>query len=153
MMRWLIKKTWKINWIELFVFLNDSATGIEAVGQKHRVLCGFIYNIITSVGSVLLGVAAYYVRDWRTLQFITGAPIFLFLFIPMWDIFAGFRPISHPADWWQFEWIGFCRNQPAGWSANVATPRLKLLLIKQRRWKTNPCQLIWSLLKKRKACL
>jgi len=64
-------------------FLVLFVWGIEAVGQKYRVLCGFVYNMTTSVGSILVGVAAYYVRDWRTLQLITGAPIFLFLFVTM----------------------------------------------------------------------
>lgn len=64
-------------------FLVLFVWGIEAVGKKYRVLCGFIYNIATSIGSILLGIAAYYVREWRTLQLIVGAPLFLFVFLPM----------------------------------------------------------------------
>ena len=54
---------------------------MEAVGQDYRLLCGLIYNLITSIGSILLGVTAYYVRDWRTLQLIIGLPMFSLLIL------------------------------------------------------------------------
>jgi len=60
--------------------------GVEAVGQKHRVMCGFIYHLLVSVSSCGLAVIAYYVRDWRRLQLFVSAPMFLLLplywFIP-----------------------------------------------------------------------
>lgn len=60
-----------------------STTGVEAVGQKYRTMCGFIYQILTAIGSIILGIVAYYVRDWKNLQLIIGAPMFLLLFIPL----------------------------------------------------------------------
>jgi len=68
---------------DIGLFLVLFVWGIEAVGQKYRVVCGFIYQIITSIGSISLGFVAYYVRDWRSLQLIIGAPMFLLLSIPL----------------------------------------------------------------------
>jgi len=62
-------------------FLVLFVWGVEAVGQDYRLLCGLIYNLITSIGSILLGVTAYYVRDWRTLQLIIGLPMFSLLIL------------------------------------------------------------------------
>jgi len=60
-------------------FLVLFVWGVEAVGQDYRLLCGFLYNFVTSIGTILLGVVAYFVRDWRTLQLIIGVPMFSLL--------------------------------------------------------------------------
>ena len=52
---------------------------MEAVGKKYRVVCGFIYQLIFTVGNALLGLVAYYVRDWKTLQLIVSVPMFTFV--------------------------------------------------------------------------
>lgn len=51
-------------------------TGVESVGKNYHVLCGFLYQIVFSIGAVLIGGVAYFVRDWRTLQLIIGVPLF-----------------------------------------------------------------------------
>ena len=79
-----------MDFINLTYHIQMMTIGIEAVGKKYRVVCGFIYQIITSIGSISLGFVAYYVRDWRSLQLIIGAPMFLLLFIPLWDISLNF---------------------------------------------------------------
>jgi len=50
--------------------------GIEAASMKHRVLIGGLYQAIFAVGSGLLGLIAYFVRDWRMLQLVVGVPMF-----------------------------------------------------------------------------
>jgi len=49
---------------------------VESVGKNYHVLCGFLYQIVFSIGAVLIGGVAYFVRDWRTLQLIIGVPLF-----------------------------------------------------------------------------
>ena len=50
---------------------------MEATGNKYRVIIGVLYQNMFSVGSGFLGLAAYYVRDWRTVQLIAGVPMFI----------------------------------------------------------------------------
>ncbi|EFX70747.1 hypothetical protein DAPPUDRAFT_60927, partial [Daphnia pulex] len=58
-------------------FLIIFVWGVEAVGKKYRVICGFVYyQLVFTVGTSLLGLLAYYVRDWQTLQLIISAPMF-----------------------------------------------------------------------------
>ncbi|XP_046657878.1 organic cation transporter protein-like [Daphnia pulicaria] len=57
-------------------FLILFVWGVEAVGKKYRVICGFVYQLVFTVGTSLLGLLAYYVRDWQTLQLIISAPMF-----------------------------------------------------------------------------
>lgn len=51
-------------------------SGVELVGKRYRNVCGSIFQVCFSLGAGLLGLVAYFVRDWRTLQFIIGLPIF-----------------------------------------------------------------------------
>ena len=50
---------------------------MEATGNKYRVIIGVMYQNMFSVGCGFLGLAAYYVRDWRTLQLIAGVSMFI----------------------------------------------------------------------------
>jgi len=58
-------------------FLILFVWGMEATGNKYRVIIGVLYQNMFSVGSGFLGLAAYYVRDWRTVQLIAGVPMFI----------------------------------------------------------------------------
>ena len=56
-----------------FHFLHS----IDSYRKKYRVIIGVMYAHMSSVGCGFLGLAAYYVRDWRTLQLIDGVPMFI----------------------------------------------------------------------------
>lgn len=51
---------------------------MELVGKSKRVLCMVLIAVSFALGEILLGVAAYFVRDWRMLQFLISAPAILF---------------------------------------------------------------------------
>jgi len=59
--------------------------GVESVGPKYRIACGFVYHLSVSLSTVVLGIIAYFVRDWRHLQLFVSAPMFLLLPI-LWFI-------------------------------------------------------------------
>ncbi|CAG2176446.1 unnamed protein product, partial [Oppiella nova] len=56
--------------------------GIEFIGDKYRVLCANLQEIIYSSGTILLCIIAYNVRDWRYLQLVLSLPIILTIFYP-----------------------------------------------------------------------
>ena len=62
--------------------------GIEAVGKKYRAVAGFIFLMCYTISFATLGLIAYFVRDWRTLQFIVGVPLFIFVGF-YWYIIVG----------------------------------------------------------------
>ena len=53
--------------------------GVESVGLKYRIVCGFVYHLLVSISDVVLGAIAYFVRDWRSLQLVISVPMFLIL--------------------------------------------------------------------------
>ena len=59
--------------------------GVEAVGGKYRVIVGFMFQMLFTVGSAVLGLIAYFVRDWRILHLIIGIPIFTFVALFWYD--------------------------------------------------------------------
>jgi len=61
-------------------------TGIEAASMEHRVLIGGLYQAIFAVGSGLLGLTAYFVRDWRMLQLAVGIPMIIMAVVTWYEI-------------------------------------------------------------------
>jgi len=49
---------------------------VEATGKKYRTMIGVLYHAFFSLGCVLLGFVAYYIRSWRTLHLVLGIPAF-----------------------------------------------------------------------------
>jgi len=58
---------------------------VEFMPIKHRTMVGMAINMVFAVGEALVGVAAIYVRQWRTLQLIISVPSAI-LFLAYWYI-------------------------------------------------------------------
>ncbi|CAG2122248.1 unnamed protein product, partial [Medioppia subpectinata] len=56
--------------------------GIEFVGGQWRVWCGNLHSALFAVGAAILCLMAYYIRDWRELQFVIALPIAFTLSYP-----------------------------------------------------------------------
>ncbi|XP_069960305.1 organic cation transporter protein-like [Cherax quadricarinatus] len=52
---------------------------LEFIGAKWRTFCGILILIPTTLGEVMTGVLAIFIRDWRWLQLSITAPAFLLL--------------------------------------------------------------------------
>ena len=106
---WLIYLWMELN---LYLIFKWMMTGVEAVGQKYRAKVGFFYNFMTSVGSVCLGVVAYFVRDWKSLQLIISVPMFLLLSVYWW---VSLNIVNH-SGWcwlcWHLHLVADCRIVP-----------------------------------------
>ncbi|KAK2716015.1 organic cation transporter protein-like [Artemia franciscana] len=63
--------------IGLYQLLN--VLGTEYVGSEIRLKLTFIQSIFFSIGSCSVGVIALFIKDWRVLQLVYGAPGFLLL--------------------------------------------------------------------------
>ncbi|XP_056150933.1 solute carrier family 22 member 2-like [Lampris incognitus] len=70
----------KGGWMAAYVLIT------EIVGVEYRRTVGILYQLLFSVGVLLLPLLAYFITDWRWLQVVITAPYFLFLayywFIP-----------------------------------------------------------------------
>ncbi|XP_068085602.1 organic cation transporter protein [Anabrus simplex] len=68
------------------VFTTAYVIGVELVGPDKRLFAGVLIEFFWSVGYGILALAAYFIRDWRTLQISVTVPGALFLcywwFIP-----------------------------------------------------------------------
>jgi MFS transporter, OCT family, solute carrier family 22 (organic cation transporter), member 4/5 len=68
------------------VFLVAYCLSLEMVGKDARMVAGVFFMMFFSIGYMLMGVFAYYLTDWRSLQIALTLPGFLFLsywwFIP-----------------------------------------------------------------------
>ena len=59
--------------------------GIEFIGGQWRVWCGNLHSVLFAVGAAILCLMAYYIRDWRELQFVIAIPIAFTLCYP-WSV-------------------------------------------------------------------
>ena len=62
---------------------RSRCAGMELVGPKKRMFVGIVVEMFWSVGVMILGGMAYFVRDWDKLQMIMSFPILL-LFSYWW---------------------------------------------------------------------
>ncbi|EFX66628.1 hypothetical protein DAPPUDRAFT_302495 [Daphnia pulex] len=72
--------------------------GVEAVGESYRVVVGFMFQLLFTAGSAVLGIIAYFVRDWRKLHLIIGVPIFTFVSLYWFASVMGYYGITFAAN-------------------------------------------------------
>eukprot|EP00095_Tigriopus_kingsejongensis_P008577 snap_masked-scaffold167_size293163-processed-gene-1.4 protein:Tk08577 transcript:snap_masked-scaffold167_size293163-processed-gene-1.4-mRNA-1 annotation:"hypothetical protein DAPPUDRAFT_64502" len=60
---------------EMGMVMTTFTLSVELVGAKQQALVGNMNQLMFAVGECLMGVLAYYVRDWRYLHYITSAMI------------------------------------------------------------------------------
>ena len=52
---------------------------VEYVGAKYTMLTGIVIEIPFALGELLLGLEAYFIRDWMTLQLVAYTPVLILL--------------------------------------------------------------------------
>jgi len=52
-------------------------TAMEVSSTKYRIVTGFFYQAMFTLGECTVGLIAIWVRDWRTLQLIVSVPVFI----------------------------------------------------------------------------
>ena len=52
---------------------------VEYVGAKYTMLTGILIEVPFAIGEGILGLEAYFIRDWFTLQIVAYAPLILLL--------------------------------------------------------------------------
>ena len=78
------------------LFMMAFVLSVECVGQKFAAFIGIALSIPFAIGELILGLEAYLIRDWRTLQLVVHAPVLglvLLWFVlpesPRWLMAAG----------------------------------------------------------------
>lgn len=61
------------------VYQTSFVMSVELVGKSKRAFCGMLVSVFYAIGEIILGVIAYFVRDWNLLQFIISVPPVIFL--------------------------------------------------------------------------
>ena len=68
-----------------------------------------MYQLCYTIGSAFLGLIAFYVRDWRILQFIVGLPLFLCATL-YWYNKIEFNNLNIKLSWFFLSSLGFPRD-------------------------------------------
>ena len=78
------------------LFMVTFVICVEYVGVKYTMLTGIVIEIPFALGELILGLEAYLIRDWVTLQLVAHLPIFALLGLyflvpesPRWLIAVG----------------------------------------------------------------
>eukprot|EP00095_Tigriopus_kingsejongensis_P008775 snap_masked-scaffold1505_size38140-processed-gene-0.0 protein:Tk08775 transcript:snap_masked-scaffold1505_size38140-processed-gene-0.0-mRNA-1 annotation:"organic cation transporter protein" len=66
------------------MFITSFVLCMEFIGPSYRTLCGFGIEIPFAVGELYVGLLAYFIRDWRTLQVVIAAPFLVFFLYALW---------------------------------------------------------------------
>lgn len=74
-----MKKKVEKNQTERYILMKFFFKGFEIVGPKKRLWTGMLIEFVWVVGEYSTVLAAYFVRDWRTLQLIFAVPLVVFL--------------------------------------------------------------------------
>uniref|UniRef100_A0A914C5C9 Major facilitator superfamily (MFS) profile domain-containing protein n=1 Tax=Acrobeloides nanus TaxID=290746 RepID=A0A914C5C9_9BILA len=61
------------------IFVIANVIGVELVGPSKRKLASIVTGAFFALGQAILGVAAYFIRDYRILHLVIALPTFLFL--------------------------------------------------------------------------
>ena len=60
--------------------------GIEAAGTKHRIIIAFFYHMLFSSTAAVIGLIAYFIRDWRTLMMTLSIPMFTMVVVTWYPL-------------------------------------------------------------------
>ncbi|XP_067675163.1 organic cation transporter protein-like [Haliotis asinina] len=76
-------------------YLASFVFGLELVGHSKRMWAGVAINFFWSAGNMIVALAAFLLRDWKTRQLVLGVPSFIFLYLffipesPRWLLSKG----------------------------------------------------------------
>uniref|UniRef100_A0A8C2X2C4 Solute carrier family 22 member 6 n=1 Tax=Cyclopterus lumpus TaxID=8103 RepID=A0A8C2X2C4_CYCLU len=68
------------------IILNAVSLKVEWIPTKERTLVGTLTSFFFTFGQMILAGLAYWLRDWRKLQLIVCAPMFLFFSYSWWYV-------------------------------------------------------------------
>eukprot|EP00095_Tigriopus_kingsejongensis_P002789 maker-scaffold728_size105512-snap-gene-0.21 protein:Tk02789 transcript:maker-scaffold728_size105512-snap-gene-0.21-mRNA-1 annotation:"hypothetical protein LOTGIDRAFT_108247" len=59
------------------LFIPASTYSVEITGPEYRMILGILINIPYALGEIFVGLMAYFIQDWRTLQMTLAILVFL----------------------------------------------------------------------------